>query len=419
MDKPRSESVIRKRKIRRILWGVGAAVVLTVVTVALSQLEPAAPSVDRNMVWVETVKRGSMLRQVRGSGNLVPEVIQWIPARTEGRVEQIQVLPGTVVEADTVILELVNADLELSALDAESELRAAEATLASLRVQLQSQLLTQRSSTAAVRSEHRQAELQAEADQGLHKDGLIADLALKLSLVREEELARRAALEQERLDILSQSIEAQLRAQEANVAKLAATAEHRKDLVESLKVRAGRPGVLQQVPVEVGQRVTPGTNLARVADPTQLKAEVRIPETQARDITLGQDAEIDTRNGIIPGKVTRIDPAVQNGTVTVDVALIGELPRGARPDLTVDGTIELERLENVLYVGRPAFGQEESLIGLFKVVDEGDSGERTQVRLGRSSVTTVEIIEGLQEGDEVILSDMSQWDTFDRIRLVR
>jgi len=407
----------KQRRVRRIAYGVIAFVALALTTYGLSRLEPAAPTVDRAMVWVDTVKRGSMLRQVRGTGTLVPEVIQWIPASTEGRVERIRVLPGSEVTAETVILELSNPDLELAALEAEAQLREAEANLSSLRVQLDSQLLNQRANATMVRAEYRQAALQVEADTELNKEGLVADLTLKLSQVREEELGNRTRLEQKRLAIATQAADAQIAAQQARVDRMSASADHRRWQVERLHVRAGARGVLQQVPVEVGQRVTPGTNLARVAEPERLKAEVRIPETQARDVQIGLRANIDTRNGVIPGRVTRIDPAVRNGTVTVDVALEGELPRGARPDLTVDGTIELERLEDVLYIGRPAFGQEESLIGLFRLQDEGDSGVRTQVRLGRASVTTVEIVEGLEEGDEVILSDMSQWDDYDRVRL--
>jgi HlyD family secretion protein len=416
MDIPR-KSQARRRKMLRIVYAVVGLIAVALVTVALSRLKPAAPSVDRAMVWVDKVKRGPMLRQVRGAGTLVPEMIRWIPAATEAQVERIVILPGSQVRSDTVILELSNPDLELAALEATSQLKAAEAELASLRVRLESEQLTQRAAAALVQSEHRQAELQAAADEELAKEGLVAELTLKLSQVREQELANRAEIEAERLEIGAESVEAQLAAQRARVDQLRAAADHQWKLVDQLRVRAGVDGVLQQVPVEVGQRVTPGANLARVAEPGRLKAEVRIAETQARDVQIGQVASIDTRNGVIPGRVSRIDPAVQNGTVTVDVALEGELPRGARPDLSVDGTIELERLDDVLYVGRPAFGQEHSTVGLFRLMDSGAEGVRTQVQLGRSSVSTVEIVEGLQEGDEVILSDMSAWDEFDRVRL--
>ncbi len=415
VDIPR-ESNKKKKQVRRAIWITIGIIAVTGVTWGLSRLEPALPSVDRNLVWIETVKRGSMLRQVRGSGTLVPEEIRWIPALNESRVERILVLPGSPIDPDTVILELSNPTLELAALDAQSELRAAEADLRSLQVQLQSDLLTQKANAATVASDHRQAKLQAEADAGLAKDGLIAELTLKLSQVREQDLAQRAQMEADRLAIATDAADARLAAQQALVERMRGRAQHQQSLVDQLQVRASVHGVLQQVPVEVGQRVTPGVNLARVAEPDKLKAEVRIPETQARDVTIGQLASIDTRNGIIQGRVTRIDPAVQNGTVTVDVRLEGPLPRGARPDLSVDGTIELERLEDVLYVGRPAFGQEEGRIGLFRV-GEDSIGIRTQVQLGRSSVSTVEIVDGLQEGDEVVLSDMSQWDSFDKVKL--
>jgi len=415
VDIPR-KSQAKRKKIQRTIWIVVGVLALTGITFGLSRLEPALPSVDPNLVWRESVKRGSMLRQVRGSGTLVPEEIRWIPAISEATVERIVILPGSEVQPDSVILELSNPDLELAAKDAENQLLAAVAEMRSLRIQLKSNLLAQQANTASAVADYRQATLQAEADADLAKDGLVAALTLKLSKVREEDLKQRAAIEQERLAITSESAEAQIAARAAVVAQLEGQATLRRRQVNQLLVRAGVAGVLQQVPVEVGQRVSPGTNLARVAEPKRLKAEVRIPETQARDVVIGLIASIDTRNGVIPGRVTRIDPAVENGTVTVDVALEGPLPRGARPDLSIDGTIELERLDDVLYIGRPAFGQEDGLIGLF-LVGEGGVCVRTQVRLGRSSVTTVEIIEGLKEGDEVILSDMSQWDAFDRIRL--
>jgi len=416
VDIPR-ESAARRRKVRRLLFGVGGIVALVVITLGLAQLEPAAPSVERSTVWVDTVKRGSMVRQVRGAGTLVPEVIRWIPAASEGRVERILALPGTIVTAETILLELSNPELELAAQDAESELMAAEAEYTNLRVQLQSALLTQRASTASVESQYNQAKLQAEADEELAKEGLIPDITLKKSMVEVDELATRAQIERERQEIMAEAAEAQLAVQQARVNRQRAAYDLRRKQAESLKVIAGTDGVLQQVPVEVGQRVMPGVNLARVAQPRNLKAEVRIAETQARDVQIGQLVSVDTRNGIIMGRVSRIDPAVQNGTVTVDVALEGELPRGARPDLSVDGTIELERLDDVLYVGRPAFGQEQSTVGLFKLIDDGDGAVRVQSKLGRSSVSTVEILEGLEEGDQVILSDMSAWDAYDRVRL--
>ena len=416
MDIPR-QSMAGRRRNRRILIALGGIAAIVLITLGLSRLEPAAPRVDRATVWVDTVKRGSMLRQVRGSGTLVPEEIRWIPALTDGRVERIRTLPGTVVEADTVILDLSNPELEVSVREAASELKAAEAEQVNLKVQLQSQLLTQQAATASVEAEHRQATLQVDADRELSEAGLIADITLKISAVRAGELETRARIERERLEISAQATDAQLAVQQARVDRLRATWQLRRDQVDHLKVRAGVAGVLQQVPVQVGEQVSPGTKLARVAEPGRLKAEVRIAETQARDIVIGQSASIDTRNGIITGKVSRIDPAVQNGTVTVDVALIGALPKGVRPDLSIDGTIELERLEMILYVGRPAFGQEHSTVGLFKLEEGGGSAVRIQVKLGRSSVNTIEILDGLEENDEVVLSDMSSWDSFDRVRL--
>jgi HlyD family secretion protein len=411
------EGIARKKKIRRAIYtGVGVVVIL-LITLALSRLEPAAPSVKRATVWMDNVKRGSMLRQVRGPGTLVPEEIRWIAARSNGRVERILTLPGTVVEATTVLLEMSNPELEQSSLDAEFQLRAAEARYEDLKVQLQSQLLNQRAAAATVQAEFNQARLQAEADQDLHNQGLIGDLTLKLSQVRSDELATRHDLEQQRLEIASESVDAQLAAERARVEQMRALYRLRREQVDALMVRAGIEGVLQQTPVEVGQEVTPGTILGQVAQPQKLKAELRIAETQAKDIEVGQKASIDTRNGVIDGKVMRVDPAVQEGTVTVDVTLIGEYPKGARPDLSVDGTIEIERLENVLYVGRPAYGQAESTIGLFKLLEDGETAVRVQVRLGKSSVNTIEIQDGLAEGDEVILSDTSTWDAYDRIRL--
>lgn len=397
-------------------WAAAVAGVL-LMTLGLSRLKPAAPSVERSTVWTDTVKRGLMVRQVRGLGTLVPEEIRWIPALTEARVERIVVHPGTRVTADTVILELSNPELELTAREAESELRAAEADYTALRVRLESERLDQEATAARVQAEYQQAKMRRAADEQLAEEGLLADLDFQISRVAAEELAKRNDLEQKRLAIAGESVEAQLAAHRARVEQSRALARLRRSQVDALNLRAGIEGVLQQVPVEVGQRVTPGTNLARVARPDRLKAEVRIAETQARDVQLGQSVSVDTRNGVIPGKVSRIDPAVQNGTVTVDVTLEGPLPKGARPDLTVDGTIELERLEDVLYVGRPAQGQGDSVVGLFRLVEGTDEAVRTRVALGRASVSTIEVLDGLAEGDEVILSDTSSWDAYDRIRL--
>lgn len=416
MDIPRT-STARSRRFRRVVYVVIGLSAALLITVGLSRLRPAAPTVERSTVLVDTVKRGQMLRQVRGLGTLVPEDIRWIPAATDGRVERIRVLPGAIVTADTVVLELSNPELELAALDAEWQLKAAEADFKSLRARLDTQLLDQKAATAVVEAEYRQAQLQAETDEELAKKGLAPDLVRKLSKVKAEGLTIRYEIEQKRLEINAEAIQAQLAAQQARVEQLRALFRLKRRQVESLRVRAGAEGVLQQVPVEVGQWVMPGTNLARVAEPGHLKAVLKIAETQAKDILIGQKASIDTRNGVVPGHVVRIDPAAQNGTVTVDVALEGSLPRGARPDLSVDGTIELERLDDVLYVGRPAYGQGQGVVSLFKLEEDGKSAVRVQVRLGRSSVNNVEVLNALHVGDQVILSDMSAWDSVDRVRL--
>ncbi|HVC21725.1 MAG TPA: HlyD family efflux transporter periplasmic adaptor subunit [Vicinamibacterales bacterium] len=417
MDIARPSSVARNKRRRRIFYFAGGLVAVALITLGLSRLKPAAPTVDRSTVWIDTVKRGSMLRQVRGLGTLVPEDITWIPATTDGRVERILIYPGTPVKPDSVILLLSNQQLQQQAEDAELQLKAAEADLASLRVKLANDTLAQQSSVAQVQSDYTQAQMQATVNEELTKEQLLAALITRQSIVKAEQLKTQLALAKAQLNGASRSTTAQVAAQEAKVDQLRALYRLRQSQVEALKVRAGIAGVLQAVPVDVGQRVTDTTNLARVVDPTKLKAELKIAETQAKDIQIGQLASIDTRNGVVEGHVSRIDPAVQNGTVTVDVRMQGPLPRGARPDLSVDGTIQLERLTNVLYVGRPAFGQENSTVGLFKLVDGGDEAVRTQVKLGRSSVNTVEILGGLKAGDQVILSDMSAWDAVDRVRL--
>src|SRR5437016_4493145 len=416
MDIPRKIS-IRRRFLRRLFYTLASLLAILLITLGLSRLKPAAPSVEWSTLWPDTVKRGPMVRQVRGLGTLVPEEIRWIPAANEGRIERILVLPGKEVKADTVLLELSNPEMELAALNAEWQLKAAEAQYTDLRVKLESQRLDQQAATARVQAEYHQAKLRADRNALLAKDGLYPDVDLKLSQVTAEELANRYALEQKRLDISSESTEAQLAVQKTTVEQLRAVYQLKRSQVDSLHVRAGVDGVLQQLPVQVGQRVTPGTNLARVADPTRLKAEIKIAETQAKDIQIGQPATVDTRNGIIPGQVIRIDPSVQNGTRTVDVVLEGDLPKGAVPDLSVDGTIELEHLEDVLYVGRPAFGQEKSNVTLFKILEDGSGATKVQVKLGRSSVNFIEILEGLKVGDRVVISDMSTWDAYDRIRL--
>ena len=416
MDVKREGVVEARQRKQRILYAIGGVLFL-LLAVWVARLEPAAPSVDRTTVWMDKVARGSMLRQVRGPGTLVPVEIRWLAARTEARVERILVLPGTDVDSNTVILEMSNPELEQSLEDARLQLRAAEASYEDLQVQLDSQLLNQKALAASVQAEYRTAVLQLEADQEIHEEGIIGDLALNLSKERAKELEERNRLEQERLAIAIDSNEARLEAEAARVSQLRALYALRRDQVDGLLVRPGIVGVLQQVPVEVGQQVTPGINLARVAQPDLLKAELRIAETQAKDVEIGQLASVDTRNGLIEGRVTRIDPAVQDGTVTVDVELVSELPKGARPDLSVDGTVEIERLENVLYVGRPAYGQAGTTIGLFRLLDDGSTAERVDVTLGKSSVNTIEIVAGLDEGDEVILSDTSQWEDYSKIRL--
>ena len=410
-------SMARRRRIKRIVYSAAGLLLVLGISLGLSRLKPAAPSVEWSTVWPDTVKRGPMLRQVRGNGTLVPEEIRWIPALTEGRVERLRLLPGAPVRADTVLLDLSNPQLDLDLLDAQSQLKAGEAEYLDLQVSLESQRLDQQAAAAKVQAEYNQAKLQADRDEILAREGLTPDLTLKLSKVIAEELANRYEIEKKRLEIYAESIKAQLAVQKTKVEQHRALYELRKSQVDALHVKAGTDGVLQQLPVEVGESVAPGTNLARVAEPKRLKAALKIPETQAKDIMIGQPAVIDTRNGTIPGRVTRIDPASENGTVTVDVALAGELPKGARPDLSVDGTIELERLDDVLYVGRPVQAQQESLVTLFRVDPDRRGAVRVKVRFGRSSVNTIEVLEGLTVGDQVLLSDMSTWDAYDRIRL--
>jgi HlyD family secretion protein len=412
------EDIAEKKKKRRIVIAVGAAAGILLITLGLSRLKPAAPSVDKSAIWMDTVKRGPMLRQVRGPGTLVPEDIRYISAETDGHIEKLVRLPGgTPVQPDTILIEMSNPVLERDALDADSQLRAAQAELINQRAQSDRQIMDQQATAATVRSDFHQAELQAATNEGLYKEGLIADLTVKLSRVRAEELETRNGIEEKRVKSVADAAEAQVAVQEAHVEQLKALAALKRSQKDALHVRAGISGVLQELPVQVGQQVAPGTTLAKVADPNKLKAQLKIPETQAKDVQIGQPASIDTRNGVVSGKVTRIDPAVINGTVTVDVAFTEALPEGARPDLSVDGTIELDRLTDVLYVGRPAFGQEKSQIGLFRLNADGDEATRVKVRLGKTSVNTVEVLEGLKAGDKVILSDMSAWDAYDRVRL--
>jgi HlyD family secretion protein len=416
MDIPRPNFAKEKRRRTMIAIGGGVAA-LILITFGLARLKPAAPTVERNLVWVDTVKRGPMVRQVRGLGTLVPEEIRWIAARTQGRVDKIILRPGAVVEPGSLILELSNPDVESAAANAESQLRAAEAQLANLRVQLESGLLQAEASASRAKSNFETTKLQAQVREELFRDGLVSQLELRLSQATAAEAAVGNEIEQKRFAFAKESIAPQLAVQQAEVERLRSLSRLRAEELAALKVRSSMSGVLSALPVEVGAQVQPGTNIARVADPSKLKAEVRIAETQAKDIAIGQVAQIDTRNGVVEGRVSRIDPAVQNGTVLVDVTIDGQLPRGARPDLSVDGTIELERLEDVVFVGRPAFGQERSTVGIFKLDPASSDAVRTQVQLGRSSVNTIEIVSGLQPGDRVILSDMSQWDANDRVRL--
>ena len=399
--------------------GGGAVLLVAGVTFGLSRLRPAAPTVDRGTVWSDEVKRGPMVREVRGLGTLVPQEIQWIPAQTDGRVMKRLLEPGAKVKPDSVILVLSNPQLLQEELDAEAQLKAAQADYANLKVQVNSDLLNQRSLTATVRSDYEQARIQNKVDQQLVSEGLKAKVEEEISGVKAAQLALRLKLEEDRTKNAEDSEKARLDAGESKVEQQRAMYQLRRSQVEALTVRAGIDGVLQSVPVEVGQSVVPGANLARVADPKRLKAEIKIAETQAKDIVIGQKASIDTRNGIVAGHVGRIDPSVVNGTVTVDVYMDEPFPpqSGARPDLSVDGTITLENLKDVLYVGRPVHGQSDSTISLFKLVDDGSDAVRVNVKLGRSSVNTVEILDGLKVGDKVILSDMSQWDNVDRVQL--
>jgi multidrug efflux pump subunit AcrA (membrane-fusion protein) len=418
MDIERPEFKRQKRR-RQIAWLAVGSVLLVGVTVGVSRLKPAAPEVERGTVWTDTVKRGPMLRQVRGLGSLIPsqEFIRQMPAETEATVVRIRMLPGSQVKADTVLLEMSNPQVEQAALDAKLQLKAANAEYQSLRVKLQSDLMNQKAGAATVTADYSQARLQSETDKALYDLGVISGLAYKNSKSKADELTTRNNIEDQRLDINQKAIESQLAEQQAKVDAIRALAELKQKQLDALKVRPGIEGVLVDLPLQVGQHVLPGTMLAKVVQPDHLIAELKIAETQARDVQIHQPALVDTHNGTVPGAVLRVDPAVQNGTVTVDVKLTGELPKGARPDLSVDGTIDLERLDNILYVGRPAFGQESSTISLFRVDPDGKGAVRVPVKVGRASVNSIQILEGLHEVDTVILSDMSRSDNTDRIRL--
>jgi HlyD family secretion protein len=417
MDIKRPAKSKLKKRIRTavlIIIGLGA---VGGITYGLAKLKPAAPTLDRSTAVIDTVKRGEMVREVHGNGTLVPQVTRWIPAPADGRVERILVQAGVEVGAGTVIVELSNPQMEQQAIDADFQVKTAEAEAENLKVRLESDSMTQQSQIATINAEYSQAKLQLDTDEVLAKQGLVADLLLRVARVRVQDLANRLKVEQQRLAISARSTKAQMNAQQSRVQQLRALARLKKDQVDALKVRAGTNGVLQQVTVQEGQQVTPGLNIARIADPASLKAELKIPETQIKDVRLGQPAKVDTRNGIIEGQVARIDPAAREGTFTVDISFTGALPSSARPDLSVDGTIELERLRNVLYVGRPAFGQGQATVGMFRLGPDGQGAERVTVQLGRSSVSTIEILNGLREGDQVIISDTTTMDNYKTIRV--
>ena len=411
---------IKRKKIRQqwIVTGVGV-LVLAGVALFVMRLKPASPAVDRATVWTDTVKRGPLLRQVRGPGTLVPreDKIRLIPAETEATVVRIRVLPGAKVEWNTLLMDLVDPQVQQELLDAQLQLKAAQADLTNVRAKLQSDLMTQRAAAATVGADHSQAQLQSQTDKSLYDLGVISGLTYSASKGKADELTTRNDLEKQRLTLNEKAIETQLAVQQTKVQQAQALLALKQKQLDALSVRAGISGVLVDLPHQVGEHVAPGTTLAKVVQPDQLKASLKIAETQARDIQIDQPSEVDTHNGVIPGKVMRIDPAVVNGTVTVDVELAGALPQGARPDLSVDGTIDLDRMANVIYVGRPAFGNENSTISLFKLSADGKTAVRVPVKVGRASVNSIQVIEGLQDGDTVILSDMSRWDNTDKIRL--
>ena len=407
----------RSKTIRRLITATAGLLLVAGISFGLTRLRPAAPSIDGTSFFSDTVKRGDMLRAVHGVGTLVPEDVEWIPALNTARVSKIILHPGEIVKPDSVILELSNPELERDTLDAEYQLKAAEAQFQSVKVQMGSDVLNEKAAAAAVRSEYEQARIQHAVDEKLVAQQIGAEVTAQLSKVKADQLEIRVQLEEERARNAEETAEAKIAAEQSHVDQQRALFNLRRSQLNALHVRAGINGVLQLVPVEVGQSVAPGTNLARVADPKKLKAEIKISETQASELSRGMKSTVDTRNGVVNGRVSRIDPSVQNGTVTVDVSFNSPLPNGALPDLTVDGTIEIEFVKNILYVGRPAFGQPESIVSLFKLNSEGSEATRTTVGLGRFSVSSVEIRQGLREGDRVILSDTSQWSSYERIRL--
>lgn len=417
MDIKRPPKSKIKKKIRNAAMIVVGVAALGGITYGLTKLKPAAPTLDPSTAVIETVKRGEMVRDVRGNGTLVPEVTRWVPAPADGRIEKILLKAGVEVDPSTVIAELSNPQLQQQATDTDLQVKAAEADQENLKVRLESDAMTQKAAIATISSQYSQARIQLDADEILYKQQLVAELTVKISRVAVQDLANRVKVEQERLAVMSKSTSAQLNAAASRLQQLRALAALRRQDVDNLKVRAGTGGVLQQVLVTEGQQVTPGTNIARVADPNSLKAVLRVAETQIGGVKIGQKVIVDTRNGLIDGQVTRIDPAAREGTFEIDASLIGPLPPSARPDLSVDGTIELERLQDVLKVGRPAFGQAQQTIGMFVLTPDGTEAERRQVKLGRNSVSMIEILDGLKEGDRVIISDTSALDSYNRIRL--
>jgi HlyD family secretion protein len=416
MDLPRPQEKRRKR-IRRYIYAAATLLTVALLTAAVGRLKPAVPTVDRSAVWTDTVKRGAMRRDVRGLGTLVPQTVQVVPAATDGHVDKRYVLPGTPVRADTVILDLSNPQLEQETLDAEYQLKGAQALLEQTKAQLQNQLMDKRTQAASISSQYRIAELEYDADNKAFARGAESELVVNKAKVSAEELAKQNELAQKEVATFANSIDAQLAVQQAAIDQKRALYQLYKSQLAELHIRPGIDGILQELDVDIGQRVAQGSVIGKVANPTELKAALQIPETQAKDIAIDQKASIDTHNGVIPGHVIRIDPAVVNGTRTVDVKLDGPLPQGAVPQLSVEGVVEIERLADVLYLGRPVHGDSDSTVGLFKLAGGGKDATRVQVRLGRASVNTIEIRSGLQIGDQVILSDMSAWDNFDRVEL--
>jgi HlyD family secretion protein len=418
MDISRPDLKVRKRR-RSMVIGAVAVVLVAAALFFVLRLKPAVPSVERSAIWTDTVKRGPLVRQVRGPGSLVPreDRIRLIPAETEATVIRIRVLPGAKVKADTIVMDLTDPTLTQQLLDAQLQLKGALADYQNTKARAQSDLMTQKAGAATVGADQQQAALQAQTDKSLFDLGVISGLTYSASKGKSDELKQRDDLEKQRLTLNDAAITTQLAVAQTKVDQAKAILQLKQKQLDALSVKAGIDGVLVDLPHQVGEHIDPGTTLAKVVQPDQLKASLKIAETQARDIQIGQPAEIDTHNGVIPGKVTRIDPAVQNGTVTVDIELAGALPQGARPDLSVDGTIDLDRMADVLYVGRPALGNENSTTNLFRLSADGTTAVRVPVKVGRASVNSIQVLEGLQPGDTVILSDMSRWDSNDRLRI--